>query len=240
MDGAAVEAAPQLITGVTEDRHHVRVLGEHLGLETFETALGGGTGQVLQQNRAQSTALVLIRDHEGDLRSARLAVGREPLVDADRDDLPTQHADKGHPAVVIDGRHPGKFAGRDVRARTEISRVAVPLRQPGVEADETFGVLGNDRAKVNHPAVVGQDIGDPIADSRRGPRLSGAIRSVTGILRVETAQRVDRAAGGHDRGIGAALRGVGDTVHQRSAPVAVPAQVVGRTAVGHGAHRFSP
>ena len=173
MDGAAVEATSQLISRVPEHRHHVGVLGQHLGFELLESAFRGGTGEVFEQDRAQSPPLVLVGDHEGNLGRPGFTVGCQALVDADGDDLAAEHADERDTAVVVHGRHPREFARRDLRERPEVAQVARALGQPRVEADETVGVLGNDRAQMDHAAVAGENIGDPVTRVVVGAPLIG-------------------------------------------------------------------
>ncbi len=62
------ERPAHLVAGIAEDPHHLVVLHQHLGLEPAHTVLAGGRGEVLQQDRAEPAALVLVADDEGHLR----------------------------------------------------------------------------------------------------------------------------------------------------------------------------
>ena len=62
--------------------------------------LPGSDGQVLQQNRSQPAALIVVAHREGDLGIG----GGESVVAADPDDLTGDRGDDRHPVVVVDMR----------------------------------------------------------------------------------------------------------------------------------------
>ncbi len=70
-DLAVLEVALGLVPRLTEHPHHRGVLGEHDGDETFHAALATRGGQVLEQHRADTAALVVVGDDEGDLGLVR-------------------------------------------------------------------------------------------------------------------------------------------------------------------------
>ncbi|SKY05928.1 Uncharacterised protein [Mycobacteroides abscessus subsp. abscessus] len=159
----AVECARDLVAGVAEDGDHVGILAEHLGLEAGESVLGSGTGEMFEQNRPEAAALVFVGDDEGDLGRFGLAVGGESLVDADRDDLPTEHCDDRNPVAVVDRCHACDLARRKRRRRTEVAHVPGAFGQTRVESDDAVGVVGNDRTQMHHATVGREDIGDPVS-----------------------------------------------------------------------------
>jgi hypothetical protein len=67
VDDALLVGPGRGVPGVEEDPHHPVVLRQHLGDEALDAPLPRGGGQVLEQHRAQSAALVGVLDEEGDL-----------------------------------------------------------------------------------------------------------------------------------------------------------------------------
>ncbi|CAM4232204.1 hypothetical protein NONI108955_15615 [Nocardia ninae] len=115
-----VPAALHLIARVPEDRHHGGVLREHLGDEGLDLVLRGGTGQVLQQNRAEPAALMRVGHHERDLRGPP-PVPVQQLIPAHRDDRGAEHQHQADPVVIVDMGGPVEILRRDPRVRTEIT-----------------------------------------------------------------------------------------------------------------------
>ena len=177
MQHAVGELAADLVAGVAEHPHHLVVLGQDLGLEAPHAALPGRSREVLEQDRAEPAALVVVADDEGHLRRADhlLPVGPErALVAADGDDLAAEQDDERHPRVVVDDGEPLQVTRGDVRVRPEVAQVAGALGEPGVEVHDRVGVAGQHRAQVHHPAVGGHDVGLPVPGVgrlRRGGRL---------------------------------------------------------------------
>ena len=162
MNGAAVEAARKLVSGVAEHRDHVGVLAQYLGLELGESVLGGRTGEVFEQDRAQAAALMFVGHHERDLGGVGSAVDGQSLVDAHRDDVVGQYGHDRHPVVVVDRGHPRHLACRQSRRGSEIPHVAGAFGQSRMEADEPVGVVGHDRPQMHDATVRGEDVGDPV------------------------------------------------------------------------------
>ena len=132
------------------------VLGEHLGDEAREAALAGGRGEVLEQDRPETPALVVVAHDERDLGRRGL---REPHVAPDGDDLAAEPEHEGHAVVVVDLDEVLEVALGDVRVGAEVAEVAGPVRQPAVERDHVVRVVGRDRAQVCRRAVGGHDVG---------------------------------------------------------------------------------
>ena len=168
-----LERAADLEAGVAEDADHLVVLGEHLGDEAREAALAGGRGEVLEQDRPETPALVVVAHHERDLGRRGL---REPHVAPDGDDLAAEPEHEGHAVVVVDLDEVLEVALGDVRVGAEVAEVAGPVRQPAVERDHVVRVVGRDRAQVCRRAVGGHDVGLPVRGIGRvghRPDLSG-------------------------------------------------------------------
>ena len=195
MQHAVGELAADLVAGVPEHPHHLAVLGQDLGLEAAHAPLAAGRGEVLEQDRAEPSALVVVAHHERDLRRADdLGAVRavRALVATDGDDLLAEQGDERHAGVVVDDGEPLQVARGDVRVRAEVAQVAGPLGEPGVEGHDRVGVAGQDRAQVHHPAVGCDDVGLPVprvVRLRRGGRVhrerlvhsSCSSRSVSGL-----------------------------------------------------------
>ena len=154
----ALQRPADLEARVTEHAHHLVVLGEDLGDETRQPALARGRGEVLEQDRPETAALVVVAHDERDLGRGGL---REPDVAPDGDDLAAEPEHEGDSVVVVDLHEVLEVALGDVRIGAEVPEVARPVRQLGVERHHRVGVVRRDRAQVRGRAVGRDDVGLP-------------------------------------------------------------------------------
>ncbi len=82
-----------------EDGQHLPVVGQRRGREVTQPVVSTGSGQVLQQQRGEAAAVVLVVDEEGDLGGVG---ARVPLVSGHRDYLAVEKSDERHAVAVID------------------------------------------------------------------------------------------------------------------------------------------
>src|SRR5690606_35596053 len=75
-DDAVGEAALGGVAGLAQHAHHLHVGGQHVGDEAFDAAFAGGGGEVFEQHRGHSPALVGVLDQERHLGLA----GRDAVV----------------------------------------------------------------------------------------------------------------------------------------------------------------
>jgi hypothetical protein len=186
-----------LVAGVLEDAHHLAVLGQDLGHEVLDPAFPGGGGQVLEQDRAEASALVGVLDEEGDLGIVGSGV---PVEAADRDDLIAQQHDEGHPVDVVDVGEPVQVLVREPLHGAEEPVVAGLIAAAVHQAGERLGVLGTDRAQMHRATVGGHDVGLPVGRRHRsflgGDLLLGGVGRAGGDL----LSHGDRPGRGRSRG----------------------------------------
>ncbi len=168
-----------LVAGLAEDPHHLVVLHQHLGLEPAQPVLPGRGGEVLEQDRAEPAALVVVAGDERDLGRARPVRRRrariQALVPADGDDLVAEQADERHPGVVVDGGEPLEVARRDARVRAEVAQVAgalgQALRGTARSASASLGRIGR---RCTMPPSEATHVGLPVPRvARVGCRVAG-------------------------------------------------------------------
>ena len=76
LDDAVLDVVRDLVARLLEDGEHLAVLRQHLGDEPVDAHLLRDGGQVLEHDRADALALVVVRDVEGDLGRASGRCGR--------------------------------------------------------------------------------------------------------------------------------------------------------------------
>ena len=164
---AVVQGRLRPVPGLLEHGEHPLVLGQHVGDEPLDAALTGCGGQVLEQDRAETTPLVLVADREGDLGLQR----RGALVDGDADDLAADGRHHRDPVDVVDVDRALDVGLAQHEVRHEVAEVERPVGQPTEEGAERLGVVGADRAQVSGRPVEQDDVGLPV---RRVCPLHGA------------------------------------------------------------------
>ncbi len=95
IDDAGGVFARHRVAGVEEDPHHRPVLAEHLRGEPGDTPLLRGGGQVLEQDRAESAALLVVLDGERHL--GPIGVGRVGVIAPRPDDDAAGQCDQADP-----------------------------------------------------------------------------------------------------------------------------------------------
>ena len=176
-DHAVGELALRLEPSPLEDRQHLAVLGKDLGREPRDAVGSGDDRKVLEQDRRDAAALVLVVDRERDLG---LTPARPAVVARDADEVVAEQGDERHPVVVVDGREARDVVLAQPWPRTEEPVVDALVRQPSVERDEAVGVSGTHRADVHRAAIGEDDIGLP---------LGRVVASAHVIERTETSRR---------------------------------------------------
>ena len=149
-DHAVGELALRLEPGPLEDREHLAVLGKDLGGEPRDAVRSSDDREVLEQDRRDAAALVLVVDGERDLG---LAPARPAVVARDADQVVAEQGDERHPVVVVDGREARDVVLAQPWPRAEEPVVDALVRQPSVEGDKALGVSGTHRADVDRAAI---------------------------------------------------------------------------------------
>lgn len=98
MEDAVVELLAHLVAGVAEHADHPGVRGEHLGGETGHAPLPAGGGEVLEEDGPEATAVLGVRDVEGDLGD----VGLDAVVAPDGEDPVLAREHEGDAVAVVD------------------------------------------------------------------------------------------------------------------------------------------
>ena len=136
-----------------EDFEHPPVVDERVGTEAGD-ALGRRVGrEVLEEQRGQPAALVLVGDRERDF--GLVTVG-ESIVATDGDHLLAQERDERHAVVVVDGREMRDLAIGQVRPRTEEAEVHALLGLAREECTMRARVIWPDGSYV-HGATIRED-----------------------------------------------------------------------------------
>ena len=128
------------------------------------SASQGGGGEVLEQDGAEPSPLVLVLDEEGHLGVVRAGV---PVVATDGDQRVAEEHHEGHPVHVVDVGEPVQVLLGQPLHRPEEAVVARLVAAAVHEADQALGVLRADRPKVHRAAVGGDDVGLPVRRRRR-------------------------------------------------------------------------
>ena len=171
-----------MVTGVGEDPGHPPVVGQHIGLEPADAALGSDRGEMFQQHRGEAAPLVCVVDDEGDFGLVRSS---QPVVAANREHFVTEDGDQRGLLVVVDVGIPLDLAVRQRRMRSEVPVADALRRQPAMQRDEPLGVLGLNRPQMHRPAISEDDIRLPMSRilDVHGPRPRGVRRRAPGFRR---------------------------------------------------------
>ncbi len=145
----------------------LRFCGQHLGGEAADAEVAGDRREVLEEDRADALALVLVADVEGDLGAARV----DPVVAADADDLVAQRHDEGDPVDVVDVGEAVDVGVAEPAQRGEEPQVDRLVGLRGVEAVDPRDVGGPDRPHARDGAVPEDDVGLPVGAVARGELL---------------------------------------------------------------------
>ncbi len=200
-DGTGVPGPRDGVTGVEEDPDHLPVLAEHVGVEPTDAAIPGRGGEVLQQHRAETPALLGVLHQEGHLRLGRPGHGALPVRHGD--EIVTDHGDDGAARPLVHHGHPvdvGVTHRPTGGEETEVDRLG---GQPRPEPPKQRAVGRQDRPDVGRAAVGEDDIGLPLRRVRqrrvvpaRGRQRRGAHRATVGSrpCRGSTSRRVAATA----------------------------------------------
>ena len=162
-DDAVLDVARHLVAGVLEHHEHLAVLREHLRHEARDADLRGDGREVLEQDRADSLALHVVRDVEGHLG----ARGLDAVEAADTDDLAVEDRDQGDAVVVVDVGEAVDVTVAQLTERGKDAEVDGLVGLAVVELPQPVRVSRRDRADVRNRAVPEHDVGLPL-DGRLG------------------------------------------------------------------------
>ena len=154
-DDAVLDVPVDLVAGVGEDGEHLAVVRQHLGLEGVDVAVVGQGREVLEENRPDALAVVVVGDVEGNLG----AVLGDPVVAADADDVVADHRHEGHAVVVVDLGEAPDVTVAEVAHRREEAQVDRLVGLARVETTDPLGVGGLDRPQPADRAVAQDDVG---------------------------------------------------------------------------------
>ena len=141
-----------LEAGRVEDITHSTVLRKRVGDEPRDAVGPGDHRKMLEQDRAQSPALVGIVDREGHLCLGTVT-SRISVIARDRDHLVVELGDEPHAVVVVDLGEAFDLARREHRAGREEAEVDRLLREAGVQRHERVGILRADGPDMGGAAV---------------------------------------------------------------------------------------
>ena len=168
VDDAALEAPLDRPAGAAEHRQHRPVVGEHLGGEAVDAVGAGDRREVLEQQRGDALALVLVVDHEG---GVGVVAAGPPLVAGPGDELAVALDDQGHAVDEVDVGEVLEVGFGQLRLRREVAPVDALGGLPLVERGERRRVGRADRPDVRRLAVAEDDVAGPalVRASRRSP-----------------------------------------------------------------------
>ena len=157
LDHAVVEVVADLIPGFGEDLDHLAVLWQDISHELGHPPLLADGGQVLQEHRPHSLALMGVGDVKGDLSRRRV----QPVIASDPDDLAIHGGHQSHPPVVVDLGETDHVLVAQGLQRCEEAQIDRLGRLPRVEAAKAVGIGGHHRTDVSHGPVPQDDVGLP-------------------------------------------------------------------------------
>jgi hypothetical protein len=164
VDHPGVEAALERPAGAREHGEHGAVLGQHLGGEPAD-AVGASDGrEVLEQQRGDALALVLVVDHERGL--GVVAVG-PALVAGPPDELAVPLDHERHAVDEVELGEVFELAAAERGLGREVSAVLALARLPLVEGSQGVLVVGRDGAHRCGVAVAEDHRGGPLVESHR-------------------------------------------------------------------------
>ena len=159
LDDAVGELALRLEAGPLEDREHLAVLGKNLGGEARHAVRARDDREVLEQDRRDTAALVLIVDGERDFG---LATPGPPVVARDADQVVAEERDQRHAVVVVDRREASDVVLAQTRPRAEEPVVDALVREATVEGDKALGIRRPHWPDMDRAAIAEHDIGFPL------------------------------------------------------------------------------
>ena len=190
-DDTLVHRLGRFVAGLFERGEHPPVGRQDLCDEPRDPPLPSRSGEVFQQDGPQASALMVVTDHECDLRLRPI----DPVVATHPDDLPGHQRDQRDPVHVVNIREPNEVLLRQSGVRSE-EPVVDRLRGEGVVEDrQRIVVVGPDRPDVADPAIAENDIGFPVLGVLFRHRLRGHGSTVS-IARSRTRRPARRAGCG--------------------------------------------
>ena len=157
-DGAVLEVAVRLPPRVGEHVEHPRVVRQRVRAERRDPVRPGNDREVLEQQRPEAAALLVVLHAERDLG----LVVAGAVVARDGDDIVAELGDEGHVRVVVDRGEPFEVGRRRRGHRREEPQVQRLVAEPFVQAEEPALVVGTDRADAHRAAVRQDDIALPV------------------------------------------------------------------------------
>ena len=177
-----VDGAGQLVSRVSEQPHHLPVLGKDEGLEALNALGSGVVGQQLQELRADAATLMLVGNRKGHLRRPFLVV--LAVVAGQPDHSAVEYRDERHTVRVIDSREELDFLRLQGLFDPEEPEVSGFGPEPLEEFDEERPVIGLDRPDPRPATVPKRDIqfvlGRILGHHQTLPRLARGQRSLGG------------------------------------------------------------
>ena len=170
-DDAGFVRCVLLEAGLSEDVEHAVVLGEGVSDEAGDPGSYGRRSQVFQQDRADTSPLVVVPDGEGHLG---LVATWCSVVAGDGDELLADDDDKRQPVDVVDVGQVLELGVRQLAPGTEEPQVDRLGRQAGVQSLEQRRVRRTDRTQFGRATVGQQDVRlevGGIASRQRGSTL---------------------------------------------------------------------
>ncbi len=147
------ELAHDFEARVAEHAEHPTVVRQRLGDEGVHATGATDRGQVLQHDRREPAALLVVLHRERDLGFFRTG---QPVVACDRDDLVAELGDERHAVFVVDmGEVRELLVGRRLYRREE-PHVHGLTRQP-LEEPEQRGLIVRTNGSEMDCAAVGED-----------------------------------------------------------------------------------
>ena len=172
---AAVELSGHLEPCTVEDAEHRPVLRQHFGDEALDARLGSPQRKLLEQARADSPTLVLVRNGEGRLRGALVA---QPHVLGDRDDAAVELADQDAALLPVRLEEVPDETVVDAADPVE-AHVEAPFRKAGQERGEGARVF-----LCRRPQPEGRAVAENHVDRGGRPRTTRGYRQAPPPLRL--------------------------------------------------------
>jgi hypothetical protein len=155
---AVGEATVDVPSGSREDVQHLGIARQRVGGERVEPVRARDHGEMLEQQRRDAAAVLVVPHCERDLRSAVV----DAVVTRHRDDRAADQRRQRHVVVVVDEGEPvepRRSRTGQGREETEVDRL---LRQTLVELEHALVVVGTQRPHVDEVAVGQDDVALPL------------------------------------------------------------------------------
>jgi len=137
-----------------EHRHHLAVLGQHIGFKGPDALFSGHVDQSPHKDSADPLVLKGVLHHQGHLGG--VSVGQS-VVAAKADNLlavtPAALSYEGETVVVVNGAEADGVLQAELLGHILEAEILGALAEPPHEVQPLFGIFGSNRAKKNNRAV---------------------------------------------------------------------------------------